>query len=206
MKTVTRTGDGVVLAALLWLVVQTLPTAEAVEPGTTAFPGALVEAEWQEEDAVFSRRWKPSVRFSLEHSRAIVSRAERLFERIREGLDPATCRELSVVPGAVEALRHLRQRYRVILVTSRNPVIVEKTQDWLRLNDIPHDHLIFEKEKHRTGQTFEYFIEDHAESALSLADAGIRTFLFDYPWNRSIGEHPNITRVYGWHEVLAELL
>jgi uncharacterized HAD superfamily protein len=127
-------------------------------------------------------------------------------QKILEIFRDTTCSELFVVPGAVEALKRLQQQYEVVLVTSRNPVIVEKTRDWLRWNEIPHDHLIFEKEKHQTGRTFEYFIEDNAESALSLAEAGVRTFVFDYPWNRAMIEHPNITRVRGWHEVLAELI
>ena len=130
---------------------------------------------------------------------------EEQERRILEIFRDATCSELALIPGAVEALKLLGQQYRVILVTSRNPVIMEKTRNWLMLNGIPHDSLVFEAEKHRTGQAFDFFIEDNGEAALSLAETGIRTFLFDYPWNRSIREHPNIVRVSGWHEVIAEL-
>ena len=127
-------------------------------------------------------------------------------QRVLEIFRDETCTELEVIPGAVEALNFLRQRYRIVPVTRRNPLIGEKTQEWLRLNRIPHDHLIFEKQQHQTGHSFDFFIEDNAESALSIAEAGIQTFLFDYPWNRSLSEHPNITRVSGWEEVLAELI
>ena len=116
------------------------------------------------------------------------------------------CKELDVVPGAIEALTALKQRYRVILVTSRHPLLIEKTKDWLRLKSVPHDLLLFEKDKHQTDHDFDFFVEDNADSALSLAEAGIRTFLFDYPWNRNIVAHPNITRVSGWSEVLSELM
>jgi uncharacterized HAD superfamily protein len=126
-------------------------------------------------------------------------------QRVLEIFRDATCSELAVIPGAVEALRLLKQKHRVILVTSRHPAIRGKTEDWLRLNDIPHDLLIFENAKHRTGQAFDYFIEDSGESAVSLAETGIRTFLFDYPWNRSIVAHTNIARVLGWQDILAEL-
>ena len=127
-------------------------------------------------------------------------------QRVLEIFRDETCTELEVIPGTVEALSLLKQRYQIILVTSRNPLIVEKTQEWLRLNGIPHDYLVFEKEKHQTGHSFDFFIEDNGESALSIAEAGIPTFLFDYPWNRSLSEHPNIVRVSGWDEVLAKLM
>ena len=118
----------------------------------------------------------------------------------------ATCMELEVVPGAVESLRLLHSRYRLVLVTSRHPSIREKTQAWLRAHDVPHDQLVFDEAKHRTGHDFDSFIEDNGDFGLSLAEAGIRTFLFDYPWNRWVGAHPGITRVSGWSDVLAELM
>jgi uncharacterized HAD superfamily protein len=125
--------------------------------------------------------------------------------RVLELFHDVACTELDVVPGAVEALKVLKPRYNVILVTSRNLVIREKTRDWLRANDIRHDSLVFESAKHTTNHSFDFFIEDNGESALSLAEAGIHTFLFDYPWNRYVDAHPKISRVHGWDEVLAAL-
>jgi len=131
--------------------------------------------------------------------------SEEQERRVLELFDEGTCNELDVVPNAIEALTVLIKRYRIILVTSRHPLLVEKTEDWLKRKRVPHDLLMFEKNKHQTGHHFTYFVEDNADSALSLAEAGIRTFLFDYPWNRSIRFQPNITRVPGWGEVLREL-
>jgi uncharacterized HAD superfamily protein len=116
------------------------------------------------------------------------------------------CSDLDVVPGAIEALHLLQSRYRLVLVTSRNPVIEDKTDYWLHAHGIPHDLLVFEKEKHRAGHDFDFFIEDNGEFALALAEAGIPTFLFDYPWNRWVNDHARITRVSGWADVLAELM
>lgn len=126
-------------------------------------------------------------------------------ERVLKIFRDVTCSELDVVPGAIESLELLKQKYQVVLVTSRHPDIVEKTKDWLRLKNIPHDLLIFNNLKHQTGHNFNFFIEDNADAALSLAEAGIQTFLFDYPWNRSLDKHPNITRISGWQEVVAAL-
>lgn len=117
-----------------------------------------------------------------------------------------TCEELDVVPGAIEALTILKQKYRIILVTSRHPQLIQKTRDWLKLKKIPHDKLIFETDKHQTSHDFDVFVEDNEDSALALAQAEITTFLFEYPWNRSIPHHDNIKRVSGWSDVLAELM
>lgn len=48
------------------------------------------------------------------------------------------------------------------------------------------------------------FCEDDELISRALAEAGVRVFLFDHPWNREVA-HPNITRVNGWSEV-ADLL
>jgi len=126
--------------------------------------------------------------------------------KVLEVFRKVTCKELDVVLGAVEALTILKQKYRIILVTSRHPQLIEKTKAWLKLKSIPHDKLIFETDKHQTDHEFDFFVEDNKDSALALAEAGIRTFLFDYPWNRSIPPHDNIKRVSGWSDVLAELM
>ena len=44
------------------------------------------------------------------------------------------------------------------------------------------------------------FCEDDDLISRTLAEAGVRVFLFDHPWNREV-EHPLVTRVNGWSEV-----
>lgn len=48
------------------------------------------------------------------------------------------------------------------------------------------------------------FCEDDVLIARSLAEAGLRVWLFDHTWNRDLA-HPNITRVTSWGDVAAEL-
>lgn len=48
------------------------------------------------------------------------------------------------------------------------------------------------------------FCEDDVLISRTLAEAGIRVFLIDQPWNHEVA-HPNVTRVKGWTEI-GELL
>ncbi|HUC01922.1 MAG TPA: hypothetical protein VMA75_03380 [Candidatus Paceibacterota bacterium] len=47
-------------------------------------------------------------------------------------------------------------------------------------------------------------IEDHMTNATVCAEAGIKVFLFDQPWNQ--GElPPGIERVHSWDEIVKKL-
>lgn len=48
------------------------------------------------------------------------------------------------------------------------------------------------------------FCEDDVLISRTLAEAGVRVFLIDQPWNREVA-HANVTRVKGWTEI-GELL
>ncbi|HEY8730941.1 MAG TPA: hypothetical protein VIN69_03060 [Candidatus Limnocylindria bacterium] len=48
------------------------------------------------------------------------------------------------------------------------------------------------------------FCEDDVLIARSLAEAGIKVWLFDHVWNRTLA-HPNITRVVTWADLATEL-
>lgn len=43
-------------------------------------------------------------------------------------------------------------------------------------------------------------IEDKGDTALYLAENGIRVLLFDAPYNQDIS-HKNIVRVFSWNEI-----
>jgi uncharacterized HAD superfamily protein len=46
----------------------------------------------------------------------------------------------------------------------------------------------------------DFMIEDSPEHALDCADAGIKVFLIDRPWNQNF-EHKNVIRVKDWKEI-----
>ena len=48
---------------------------------------------------------------------------------------------------------------------------------------------------------FDVFVEDRLETALELADVGIRVFLFSHPWNQVEVLPVNCSRVQMWQEI-----
>lgn len=75
----------------------------------------------------------------------------------------------------------------------------EFTPDYPRGRYDPHGSARY---KTRLAQELrlDAFCEDDDLISRSLAEAGVRVFLFDHPWNREV-EHPLVTRVQGWSEV-----
>lgn len=76
-------------------------------------------------------------------------------------------------------------------------------------DDIPrgrYDPTMSARFKVRLAQELELerFCEDDRMISRSLAEAGVRVWLFDHPWNRDV-RHPNVERVSGWTEIAAKL-
>lgn len=55
-----------------------------------------------------------------------------------------------------------------------------------------------------TDLGLEVFCEDDETIARTLAEGGIRVFLFDRAWNRGL-EHPNLTRIASWDDLAREV-
>ena len=124
--------------------------------------------------------------------------------------------KLDIIPGAKPALIRIHEAgYKIILVTARPAGqykrIYSDTLIWLDENRVPHDKLVFNKDKVEAIHDDivpawpSFFIEDHPKNALSLAHAGAHVLLFDQPHNETLPTTENITRVNSWAEVLAQI-
>jgi phosphoglycolate phosphatase-like HAD superfamily hydrolase len=124
---------------------------------------------------------------------------------------------LAPVNGAAASLRQLsKQGYYIVVITARPqwqyPRLYADTLQWLERHQIPHDLLLFNKDKaeavfqHIRPAWPLFFVEDHARNALALSAIGVDVLLFDRPHNRHIiMENAHIKRVIGWDGVMAEL-
>ena len=51
-----------------------------------------------------------------------------------------------------------------------------------------------------------YMIEDHLYHAVPVAEAGIKVFLIDQPWNRTDALPAHVERVVGWKNIEKQLI
>lgn len=123
---------------------------------------------------------------------------------------------LKPISGAAAALREFKaQGFHIIVITARPqwqyPRLYADTLQWLARHGIPHDLILFDKDKAEAIYQFVrpawplFFVEDHPRNAMGLADIGVDVLLFDCPHNQDVPETTHIHRVYGWDGVMAEL-
>lgn len=116
------------------------------------------------------------------------------------------CANVRPIKQAVETLRYLGPRYKVYVVTSRPPATRKLTTQWLKSHKIPFDKLIYSESKRDSQINFDAFVEDHRETAYSMARRGVLSFLLDYPWNQPNPiDPPNLIRVKSWRRIRAYL-
>lgn len=122
-------------------------------------------------------------------------------------------RELPPIENAAKALNHLKQLdYTIVLVTARPQWQYKRlyadTLEWLEKHEMPHDHILFGKDKVELVHTHlkpawpMAFVDDHELNTRSIAKAGIPVLLFDTPHNQDVVGTELITRVKGWSDIV----
>ncbi len=122
-------------------------------------------------------------------------------------------RNIRPVAGAQEAIRKLASMHDLHIITAR-PVEIAKGTHEMISRHFPKrfagvhfcstdNGANYHRPKALVCEEIEasLHIEDHPEIAQSCAEKGIRTLLFDRPWNRSEAGHDLITRVHSWDEI-----
>ncbi len=123
-----------------------------------------------------------------------------------------------VVPGAKEALLKLKEKFDLILLTSRRSSIAEFTREWIDINypgifkdcifcgffDVKGiERLKLTKAELVKQVNASYFIDDQLKHVEAAASLDIPCLLFgDYAWNQKENLPQNITRVKNWAEIL----
>lgn len=119
------------------------------------------------------------------------------------------------VHGAPEALKTLSKEHSLVVITSRPDFTQENTLKWLRkhfdmsLFDRVYFANLFASDKPKRNKSeichelgVDVFVDDYHVYAEDVAKSGKKVLLFDAPWNRGYGDHPNITRVHSWDQIL----
>lgn len=122
---------------------------------------------------------------------------------------------LQVLPieAAADALRDIKKRHELYIVTSRPDSLKEATVNWVEqyypgiFSDIYFADYIQKKKKSDICMELgaSIMIEDSLDYARDCATNNIHAVLLTHPWNQTDEELENITRVSTWQEVPAVL-
>jgi uncharacterized HAD superfamily protein len=126
---------------------------------------------------------------------------QQIFDDFHESRIPL----LTILPGARDALAHLQTRYRLVLVTARRATSEALTREWLLEHGIPFDALYHLENKCEVPEALSLAIDDHPRHIARYLEQGIRCFVMDYPRNRQLDPHPQLTRVQSWPQVIQQL-
>lgn len=124
------------------------------------------------------------------------------------------------MPGAVEALRQIKRRYRLSVISARDQAAKEVSERWLeryfegQFDQVelglsnPLDRTTpMTKAEYCTQHGIGLLVDDQLVNAEQCSQAGIRVLLFgDLPWNQSSSLPDGVVRVVDWPAVEAALL
>jgi uncharacterized HAD superfamily protein len=111
------------------------------------------------------------------------------------------------IKGAVSSAKKLAKDHRIIIVTARPREVKGVTIKWLKDNNIPYEkiyftladkHLLFDNHKEKV----DVFLEDHPIYIKRLAETGTKVIMFDYPWNKTVEDKPNIYHAKNWPQAM----
>lgn len=117
---------------------------------------------------------------------------------------------------AIQALRILKDKHDLHIVTGRSDFLTQATHDMLMeylpevFQSVEFTNFFGENARSKSDVCqqlgADLLIDDHMHHAAVVADCGIEVLLFGtYPWNEGPIKHANIRRVADWDEIL-ELL
>ena len=117
-------------------------------------------------------------------------------------------KKMAFLDGAAAALRALAKNYEITVITARPLSAQKQSEEFLKKNKIPFSGLYFvadgDKKINVIGKLpfkFDFFVEDRLDFARDIALSGIKTFMPDYPWNKTEEKIPNLRRVKDWFEL-----
>jgi len=138
---------------------------------------------------------------------------EEAEERYKQFVSSGAHFTTPVMPGAITALKHLKKRFDLVVVTARNHSYMDATHAWLNKHfpDV-FQSIHFTPLRGDGDQKVEkasvvaelgasYLIDDHIGHCLPAARAGVTCLLFgDYGWNKD-AVPTNMVRVKDWRAV-----
>lgn len=144
---------------------------------------------------------------------------EQAAERVPRFFREINMAELDPMEGAVSALKRLRQDFRWIVISARDPAAADATRAWIDgfFPDVFEDIALgagnplpgnpkTTKADLCVEMGADLLLDDQLVNARQVAEAGIPVLLFgDRPWNQADSLPRNVQRVQDWPDVVSLL-
>lgn len=126
--------------------------------------------------------------------------------------------DIKPIPGSIENIEVLSRNNDLVVITSRQNDISQKTLNWIDryfkngfsgiffTNDNSRHGDIINKSQICINSGVDFMIEDYLIYAAECAKSVKKVFLLDSPWNKTDELPKNISRVYSWSEITEDLL
>lgn len=120
---------------------------------------------------------------------------------------------IPIYDGVIEVMNEIRKKgIKIVLLTARPSWIFKRlisdTYRWIKENDIPHDLLIWDKDKADAiiNNVFPAkvicMVEDRDKHALEVSHIGVNVLLLSKDYNKTVNDNDRIKRIQSYDEIL----
>ena len=95
---------------------------------------------------------------------------------------------MNAFEGAATSIAKLHDIVPVFIVTSRLSTARTATENWLAINNIRHDRLLFCSEKHLLAKVSSVLFDDNGETAVNFDQNGGVSYLIRKDWNLFVND------------------
>lgn len=152
--------------------------------------------------------------FSYEFWKVIGGTREEAIDKVYGFHDSHYFDEIEPLDGAIEAIKQLKEKNQLYLITSRQDDFQEKTKAWIEMhlpnifedilhsNAYPKNGLSRKKSDLCDHLNVSALIEDNLDYVIECMKPKRKMILFKYPWNEQREKPKGIYAVSGWNEAL----
>ncbi len=130
---------------------------------------------------------------------------------VREFDNGGFFKNMAPVKNSQKAIKKLSKKHKLIAVTARSEEQEEETRAWINKYFPEIKDILFTRNGQKQNKTkgeickeikADIHLDDKLDYAIDCANEGVKSLLFNYPWNRTNNLDPLITRVSGWDEAV----
>jgi 5'(3')-deoxyribonucleotidase len=143
---------------------------------------------------------------------------EMAINSIQDFLNDENLDMIAPIDGAKEAVKKLKEKNSLVIVTGRPQANISRTREWLDYHFPDTFKEVFSTDWHDLKgegdvnkgticheQGVELIIDDFPQYCLECLSVGTNVLLFDRTWNKNFETPEGITRVFSWDHIIEKI-